>query len=111
MSAIPYQKCMACGEQWVLPRPLCRACGASKIAPCESSGKGTVFSVTTQHRAPHQNYPETAPWRIALVDLDEEGLRVMGHLDEIGQIGDRVTGRIMIFAGTSVPTFTTQKEK
>ena len=105
MSAIRYQLCPACGDRWSLPRDRCRSCGAAPVER-ESAGRGTVYSVTTQHRAPARDFPVAPPWRIGLVDLDE-GVRVMGHLDTAATIGARVTGRMQDFAGTPVPGFDT----
>ncbi|MCF7699861.1 Zn-ribbon domain-containing OB-fold protein [Loktanella sp. M215] len=109
MTAIRYQRCAACGDAWALDRPRCRTCGADAPASHDSTGCGTVFSVTIQHRAPSRDHPEPLPWCITLVDLDD-GPRIMGHADPDTAIGDRVAGRMQDFAGTPVPTFTTVKE-
>ncbi|MGH1331737.1 MAG: Zn-ribbon domain-containing OB-fold protein [Paracoccaceae bacterium] len=109
MSAIHYQSCTVCGDQWALARTHCRRCGGDIIRQA-STGRGTIFSVTTQHRAPHKDFPETAPWNIALIDLDE-GVRIMGRLEDNGQIGARVSGQMKPFGGAMVPSFNTKEEE
>ncbi len=109
MSAIRYQLCPACGDRWALPRDRCRSCGG-KPETRDSLGRGTVFSVTTQRRAPSRDFPVAPPWRIGLVDLDE-GPRVMGILDDAARIGSRVTGEMQDFAGAQVATFRTKQEE
>lgn len=109
MSAIQYQKCATCDDHWVLARTRCPECGGD-IVQRASTGHGTIYSVTIQHRAPHKDFPETGPWRIALIDLDE-GLRIMGHLEDDGQIGARVSGKMKPFGGAMVPSFNTKPEE
>lgn len=108
MTPITYQICPACDDRWSLPRDRCRRCGGP-VDTRPSAGAGTVFSVTTQHRAPGRDFPVAPPWRIGLIDLDE-GPRVMGHLDDRATIGARVRGTMQDFAGAKVPTFDTITE-
>jgi uncharacterized OB-fold protein len=104
MSAIELQGCGACGEVWYLPREHCPHCGAAEITPRAASGRGVVFSVTEVRRAPDEVWRALAPYRIALVDL-EEGPRVMAHLDGGAGIGARVRGAVETRAERPVPVF------
>lgn len=110
MSGILIETCATCGARWYLPRDLCPACGGRQVSRIEATGTGKVYSVTTQHRAPSRDFPQTPPWRVALVDLDD-GPRVMGHVDGDAQIGSRVRGRTQEFGGATVPAFTTETEE
>ena len=75
---IPY--CNECEDYFFYPRRLCPVCMASDIEYKEASGRGTLVTYTTIHRAPTKNYQEMAPYVNALIDL-EEGIRMMGNID------------------------------
>lgn len=76
-----------------MPRGLCPHCWSDKLEWVESSGRGTVYSVTTVHRAPTPVFSSNTPYVIALVDLDE-GPRMFANVIGDGArgvaIGDRV---------------------
>lgn len=110
MSAIRFQKCASCAHQWALARAGCPSCGGRELLVQESAGRGRVYSVTIQHRAPHKDFPEAPPWRIALIDLDE-GPRIMGHLEDDGRIGARVQGHMKPFGGAMVPSFNSKPKE
>lgn len=63
------QHCAACGNNQHYPRPLCAACGALGPQEIEVSGRGTVWSYTIVHRAPHPAFEP--PYVVALVRLAE----------------------------------------
>ena len=71
------QYCDACGHAQLYPRSSCTACYAATLSWIEASGRGTVYSHTTVHRAPHPAFE--APYVVALVRL-EEGPIVMGNI-------------------------------
>ena len=102
--AIMLEECRCCGHRWVLGRPRCARCGASKIERLPAGGDGRVHSVTLVHRAPDKAFADIAPYRIALIDLDE-GPRLMAHLADEAPIGARVRGRVGTVAGRRVPVF------
>ncbi len=102
---ITYQCCGHCDARWYLDRDRCPRCGTRDPQPRQSEGTGTVFALTTVFRAPDAAFQERAPYRIALVDLDD-GIRVMGHLiGDAAAIGSRVTGGIESVGGRSIPVF------
>lgn len=76
MSAIPLLACRACGHRWQFQRAVCPACAAADPQVVEASGGGTVWSITTVHRAPMPELDMPGGYGIALVTLDE-GPRVM----------------------------------
>ncbi|MCA1833555.1 MAG: Zn-ribbon domain-containing OB-fold protein [Actinomycetota bacterium] len=68
-SRLLVQHCRACGHHQHYPRALCTECGSLDIEDVEASGRGTVYSFTVVHRAPHPAF--TPPYVVALVRLEE----------------------------------------
>lgn len=71
------QRCPACGHHQHYPRNVCTSCGTlgPEFVACE--GRGTIYSHTTVHRAPHPAFEP--PYVVALVRL-EEGPVLMGNV-------------------------------
>lgn len=63
------QRCDACGHTQHYPRNICTACGTLDPGYAEASGRGTIWSFTVVHRAPHPAF--TPPYVVALVRLAE----------------------------------------
>lgn len=103
-AGIRYQTCRNCAARWYLPRELCPRCGSRDLATPRAAGRGIVFAVTTIHRAPDAAFGDLAPYRIALIDLDE-GVRVMAHLACDAPIGSVVVGGLETVAGREIPVF------
>ena len=76
--------CLDCRLPAFPPRPFCPHCWGERIEWRALSGKGTLYSQTRVHAAASA-FAHDAPYRLALVDLDE-GLRVATKL-----IGDQET--------------------
>ncbi len=83
------QKCASCGHHQFYPRPFCLACESDDVSWIESSGSGTVYSVTTVRVPVTDELPP--PYLLALVDLDE-GVRLLSNVEgsEL-RIGERVS--------------------
>jgi uncharacterized protein len=75
---LPYYRCVKCGAAHARPQEFCPICGGA-VARRWSSGEGTVYSFTTQHRAGHPYFVDVVPYTIALVDFDE-GFRALADL-------------------------------
>ncbi len=90
MSGIGLLKCRGCGHHWQFRRAACPACAAVDPEPVEATGGGTVWSVTTVHRAPLPEWDVPGGYAIALVAMDE-GARIMCRADRDAAIGQRVT--------------------
>jgi uncharacterized OB-fold protein len=73
------QKCDSCGHVRFYPRILCTECGSTETTWIEASGRGTVYSHTTIHRAPSPAFKADVPYVLALVTL-EEGGRMMTNI-------------------------------
>lgn len=92
------QKCHDCGRLQYLPRPVCVNCFSRNLGWQQSSGTGTIYSLTgiAVPRAPasRKQVEETGiPIIYAAIDLDE-GVRVIseiiGSKPEGVKLGDRV---------------------
>ena len=76
-------RCRACGKHHHYPRLLCPHCGADALEWVTASGRGTVhsFTVIRQHGLPP--FREQVPFVVALVDLDEDGARMLAQLPSV----------------------------
>lgn len=73
------QRCGSCGRWQHYARVLCTACWSPDVAWQEASGRGTLWTYTVAHRAPHPAWAEETPYVIAVATLDE-GPRLLGTL-------------------------------
>jgi uncharacterized protein len=64
-------RCGDCGAFHFYPKPACPKCGGSKLAWAEASGRGTVYSFSTVHRAPSPAFKDDVPYVVAIVKTDE----------------------------------------
>jgi uncharacterized OB-fold protein len=100
-----YQRCADCGQAITGQRFACTACGSTRLAWHDGAGTGTVWSVSTVHRAPTDAWRAEAPYTLVLVTLDE-GPRVMAHGVPGLVIGQRVQAAAVELAGTALVRFT-----
>lgn len=89
-----YQRCEACGSALTGQRYACTRCGSARLAWCDAAGTGTVYAVSTVHRAPTEALRALVPYTLVLVDLDE-GPRMMAHGAPGLAIGERVAAQPM----------------
>ncbi len=89
MSGLALSQCRACGHRWQFRRAACPVCAAADPEPVAAAGGGTVWSVTTVHRAPLPEWDVPGGYGIALVTLDE-GPRIMCRAEAGLAIGERV---------------------
>jgi len=74
-------RCSACGHYVHLPRPVCRECGSTDLAPSRVSGRGVVHTFTVTH-FPLPGFEP--PFAVALVELEEQpGLRLASYLVDV----------------------------
>ena len=99
-----YQRCADCGEAITGQRFACTTCGSPLLAWHASAGTGTVWSVSTVHRAPTEAWRAETPYTLVLVTLDE-GPRVMAHGVPALVIGQRVRAQAVTLAGTALVRF------
>jgi len=74
-------RCRSCGTYIQLPKPACRSCGSTDLAPERVSGRGVVHSYTVTH-FPLPGYEP--PFAVVLVELEEQpGLRLISNLGDV----------------------------
>lgn len=73
------QHCYGCGTYRFFPSHLCPECGSAEQVWGPCTGRGTIYSLTTVHRAPSPAFRAVVPYVVALVDL-EEGPRMMANI-------------------------------
>jgi uncharacterized OB-fold protein len=81
--ALVGEVCPHCDSKIFPPRDVCPDCGQDARTSFAFSGKGQVYSYTTVHNAP-AGFEETAPYTVALVQL-EEGPLVTAQLTDVGE--------------------------
>jgi len=77
-----FQRCEACGTLRHPPRVLCAECGSERSSWAPSAGRGTIFSWTVTHQAPHPAFASQVPYAVVVVEL-EEGVRIVASLREL----------------------------
>ncbi|MEE3853015.1 Zn-ribbon domain-containing OB-fold protein [Gordonia sp. LSe1-13] len=73
------QFCVDCDRPRFYPRHLCPHCHSDEHRWEQASGRGTVYSYSVVHRAPSAAFAGSAPYIVALIDLDE-GVRMMSNI-------------------------------
>jgi len=88
------QHCTTCGKHQHYPRFLCSHCGADTLEWITASGLATVYSYTVVRQNGVPPFSERLPFVVAVVDLDEEGARMIGAMPKVApedaQVGMRV---------------------
>jgi len=72
-------RCNACGTYVHLPRPACRNCQSTDLAPARVGGRGVVHSFTVTH-FPLPGFEP--PFAVALIEL-EEGVRLASNVVDV----------------------------
>jgi uncharacterized protein len=106
------QRCASCGRHQFYPRAFCISCLADGLEWVQARGTGRIYTYTICRIA--ANPAMTAPYAVALVDLDE-GVRMLANIVEcdIERIsnGARVQVRFeRISDEFTLPQFTLQEE-
>lgn len=87
------QRCTACGDRHFPPGPVCPACLGDTQEWEVVSGKGTLLSWVTFHRAYWNGFAGDLPYDVCLVQLDEGPLLVSNLVGAAGgevAVGDRL---------------------
>jgi uncharacterized OB-fold protein len=94
------QWCTACALPIFYPREVCPAClSADSLTWKTSSGAGTVYAVSVQHRPANPTMADRVPYAVALVEVDAgdgaSTVRMMSNVVNCDattvQVGDAVT--------------------
>lgn len=103
------QQCYGCGTYRFFPSHLCPQCGSDEQVWGPCTGRGTIYSVTTVHRAPSTEFRAVAPYVVALIELPE-GPRMMANIVGEGRLEAAIGDAVEVCfeargAGAKVPQF------
>ena len=75
------ERCVGCGAIHFPRRPVCNVCGGRKMEECKLGETGRVVTWTTI-RNPPAGYEVSAPYIVALIELDN-GARVLSQVVDV----------------------------
>jgi uncharacterized OB-fold protein len=74
-------RCQSCGHYIHWPRPVCRFCLSTDLAPAQVSGKATLYSWTIAVQPFHPFFVDKVPYVIATVELvEQKNLKMVSNL-------------------------------
>jgi uncharacterized OB-fold protein len=74
-------QCQGCGKYLHPPRPICRFCLSTDVAPARVSGRATLYTWTVAEQAFHPFFADKLPYAYAVVELEEQaGLRLITNV-------------------------------
>jgi len=77
-------RCQSCGLYLHPPRPVCRACLSTDVAPEEVSGRATLYTWTIVEQAFGAYYATQVPYVYATVELVEQAdLRLVTNIVDV----------------------------
>jgi uncharacterized OB-fold protein len=88
------QHCTTCGKHQHYPRFLCSHCGKQTLEWITASGLATIYSFTVVRQNGVPPFSERLPFVVAVVDLDEDGARMIGALPKLDPEQARVGMRV-----------------
>lgn len=88
------QRCTACGKHQHYPRVLCSHCGSDAVEWVTASGRGTVYSYTVIRQNGVPVFKDRQPFVVALVDLDEDGARMIASMPTVDPSDARIGMRV-----------------
>ena len=88
------QHCLSCGKHQHYPRFLCSHCGKQTLEWITASGLATIYSFTVVRQNGVPPFSERLPFVVAVVDLDEDGARMIGALPTLDPAQARIGMRV-----------------
>jgi uncharacterized protein len=88
------QRCLNCGLHQHYPRFLCIHCGKAELEWVTASGLATIYSFTVVRQNGVPPFSERLPFVVAVVDLDEDGARMIAALPKLDPDAARVGMRV-----------------
>jgi uncharacterized OB-fold protein len=88
------QQCTTCGKYQHYARMLCSHCGKQTLEWVTASGNATVYSYTVIRQNGVPPFNERIPFVVAVVDLDEEGARMIGAMPDLAPDDARIGMRV-----------------
>jgi uncharacterized OB-fold protein len=84
-------RCNACGKYIHEPRPWCRFCLSTDLAPAEVSGRGRLDTFTIPMQPSHPYFMARVPYNLAIVELvEQEGLKLVSSVVDCAEEDLRV---------------------
>ena len=77
------QRCTTCGKHQHYPRMLCSHCGKETLEWVTASGLATVYSFTVVRQNGVPPFNERVPFVVAVLDLDEDGARMIAAMPKL----------------------------
>jgi uncharacterized OB-fold protein len=77
------QRCTTCGKHQHYPRSLCSHCGKPTLEWITASGLATVYSFTVVRQNGVPPFDERVPFVVAVLDLDEDGARMIAAMPKL----------------------------
>jgi uncharacterized OB-fold protein len=74
------QQCNECGQHIHPPRPVCRRCLSTDLAPVEVSGRATLYAWTVAEQAFHPYFADKLPYVYATVELEEQRTKLITNI-------------------------------
>jgi uncharacterized OB-fold protein len=74
------QQCSECGQHIHPPRPVCRKCLSTDLAPVEVSGRATLYAWTVAEQAFHPYFADKLPYVYATVELEEQRTKLITNI-------------------------------
>jgi len=74
------QRCNDCGQHIHPPRPICRKCLSTDLAPVEVSGRATLYAWTVAEQAFHPYFADKLPYVYATVELHEQRTKLITNI-------------------------------
>jgi uncharacterized protein len=90
-----FQKCRLCSSIQFPPRHHCAICWESELDAYDSSGRGTVESLTIVRRAPTAAFSAKVPYVVAAIVV-EEGPRMITNLVGDGVLNARIGDSVVV---------------
>jgi uncharacterized OB-fold protein len=101
------QGCQDCGVLQHPPSQVCSHCHSTALAVVGITGKCSLLSWSTVHRAPDPSFASEIPYSVVVVSVDDQAL-VQARLDDDVSVEDLVMGqpmemRLAEVAGRRIP--------
>jgi uncharacterized OB-fold protein len=88
------QRCRTCGRCQHYARMLCSHCGKQTLEWVTASGLGTIYSFTVIRQNGVPPFDQRVPFVVAVVDLDEDGARMIAAMPAVAPEEARIGMRV-----------------
>jgi len=89
------QRCRTCSRRQFYPRAMCVGCLSEDLRWEESSGQGSIYTYTINHRAANEYMKALLPYAVGIIELDEK-VRMMGRIIASDLSAIRIGARVKV---------------